>query len=318
MTFRPLLAAAPEKIEDLKYPVLASPKIDGIRCLTRMEDLAIGPYSRKLKPIPNAHIFSEVSKALPPGLDGELVTFSDATKNTEQKPIDDFNTIQSKVMSRDGSPDFAYMVFDYFEIADLPFATRYQYAAHAVKSAPPWCKLVDHKLIHTEAQLLAYEQVCLMQGFEGVMVRAPDGPYKYGRSTAKEGILLKIKRFDDMEAVVVGYTELMRNANEAEQDALGHTKRSHSKDGLVPAGVLGALQVADRRVVEHFEDWNPEGYSEDVFEVGSGFDALQREMLWTQRDTLKGRLITVKHQGFGSQGKPRFPIFKGFRHEDDT
>src|SRR5437899_138139 len=83
------------------------------------------------------------------------------------------------------------------------------------------------------------------RGFEGVMLRKPDGPYKFGRSTVREGYLMKVKRFTQEEAVVVGYEEQETNLNEATKDALGHTKRSSHKAGKRPAGVLGALRVSN-------------------------------------------------------------------------
>ena len=57
------------------------------------------------------------------------------------------------------------------------------------------------------------------------MVRTPDSPYKCGRSTEREAWLLKIKRFEDAEAVVLGTYEGMSNMNEAGVDAFGRTKR---------------------------------------------------------------------------------------------
>ena len=59
------------------------------------------------------------------------------------------------------------------------------------------------KVINDYDQILDYEKRILEDGFEGVMLRSPLGKYKMGRSTLKEGILLKLKRFEDAEATVV-------------------------------------------------------------------------------------------------------------------
>lgn len=48
----PMLATAVENLDVLKYPVLVSPKLDGIRCLI-IDGVAM---SRSLKPIPNKHV----------------------------------------------------------------------------------------------------------------------------------------------------------------------------------------------------------------------------------------------------------------------
>ena len=69
---------------------------------------------------------------------------------------------------------------------------------------------------------------------------SPDGPYKCGRSTVREGYLLKLKRFADGEAVILGCCEQMHNANAAQQDAFGRTKRSSHKDNKIGKATLGA------------------------------------------------------------------------------
>lgn len=74
--------------------------------------------------------------------------------------------------------------------------------------------------IGSAAELAAYKEKCLSEGYEGVMVRDPAGPYKCGRSTVREGWLLKIKRFEDGEAEVLETYEGMSNYNEAGVDAL--------------------------------------------------------------------------------------------------
>ena len=124
---------------------------------------------------------------------------------------------------------------------DVPYACRMQELA----ALPEW----DHveKVLPVEiadaVQLAAYEEECLAAGYEGVMVRTPDSPYKCGRSTEREGWLLKIKRFEDAEAVVLESYEGMTNQNAAELDAFGRTKRSLAQAGMVGRGELGGFIV---------------------------------------------------------------------------
>ena len=108
---KPMLAAPVDSLDTLKYPLLASTKLDGIRAIITTD----GPRTRSLKPVPNAHINSLLG-TLPPGLDGELGTGS---------PID-FRTTTGNVMRRDGTPDFTYFVFDIFSIKDV-FDRRYNW-----------------------------------------------------------------------------------------------------------------------------------------------------------------------------------------------
>jgi DNA ligase-1 len=163
---------------------------------------------------------------------------------------------------------------------------------------------VFQKIITTEKDLLEYEETALDAGHEGVMVRSVDGPYKQGRSTVKEGWLLKLKRFEDSEAEIIGFYERMHNTNEAKTNALGRTERSSAKDGKVGLGVLGGFVVRDLKTGVEFE-------------VGSGLDAEQQKDFWAKRPELLGGILKYKFFPVGIKDKPRHPIFLGFRDKRD-
>ena len=167
--------------------------------------------------------------------------------------------------------------------------------------------VVEHVWIANAEELAEYEARCLAEGHEGVMIRDPKGAYKHGRSTTREGGLLKIKQFADEEMRVTGFVEMMHNDNEAEEDAFGRTKRSTSKEGLRPAGVMGVMV----------------GETEDgaVVELGTGFTAEEREVMWNLRESLVGKLVKFKHlpdPGGRKPGqRPRHPVYLGFRDARD-
>lgn len=273
--------------------VFVSNKLDGIRALTINGKL----LSRSFKPIPNVYIRTHIEAILPNNVDGELIVGNA------------FNESSSGIMSRDGEPDFTYHVFDYVSHSllgcDEPFHNRLDKLKTLVKQInDPRIVLVPHEIVYCLDDLLQSEENALKQGFEGLMIRKYNGVYKCGRSSTREGILLKLKRFKDAEAKIVGFEELMHNSNDAKEDAFGRTKRSTKKEGLIPAGVLGKLIVQD--LITGLE-----------FGVGSGYDAKQRKSLWDARDTLSGKIITYKYQPAGVKDLPRFPVFKGFRHPED-
>ena len=285
-TFKPMLAASCDNIDSLRYPLIATPKIDGIRCLI-INGVAM---SRSLKPIPNAYIQSILGKPEFNGLDGELLvgdTFQDAT---------------SGIMSADGQPDFRYYVFDKWDDT-APYEERIQeldcYPANARIT-----QLIPVTLSN-RAELDTYSAEMLAQGHEGIMVRSPDGPYKQGRATFREGYLTKIKPFEDAEATVVGFAERMHNANEATTNALGRTERSSHQANLVPTGTLGALVVTSPQ-------W------EGTFNIGTGFTDAQRALVWATRDLLMGRTVKFKYQAIGTKDLPRIPVFLGWRDARDT
>lgn len=282
MTFKPLLAATLKNLDAVRYPVLASPKLDGIRCIVR-GGVAL---SRKLKPIPNKHVQQSLRGF--DCLDGELMVAGA-----------DYNAVQSAIMSVEGRPDFTYHVFD---TTDDPRPYLERLGALDTARLPEPYRVVAHAIIYSESQLLFYEEQCIKAGHEGVMLRDADGRYKHGRSTEREGILLKMKRFEDAEAEVIGFEERMHNGNELERDALGNAKRSAAKAGMVGRGDLGALVVR----------YTGGG---QVFSVGSGFTDEQRREIWDNRGAYLGKMATIKYQEFSRYGVPRFPVFKGFRQD---
>jgi DNA ligase-1 len=283
---KPLLAATCEDLSSIKYPVAVTPKIDGIRCLI-VNGKAV---TRKLKPIPNNHIRTLIEKHGYEGMDGEIYI-----------PNKSFNEIQSLVMTEDGTPYFEYIVFDLY--SDASYVNRLLKLEQLQKILPDWIVPLFYKVVSTQAELEAKEQQYLRDGYEGIMIRDLDGPYKFGRSTVKQGILLKWKRFKDAEATVIGFVEKLHNNNEATVSELGYTKRSSHKVNLTPAGTLGALVVKAGDI---------------EFSVGSGFDDETRQEIWDNQKKYIGKLVKYRYQASGMLERPRFPIFLGFRDERDT
>lgn len=289
----PMLAASTDG-KGLKFPLLASPKLDGVRALV----LDGRVVSRKFKLIPNLHIQRILGHAKYNGLDGELI----AGDPTDPEA---FRRTMKAVMTVEGEPDVTFHAFDdCSRIAkDWSFHARLE-SVFKRTATPPHIAYVTHRTVQTEQQLMLFEEQCLAWGYEGVMLRHPSGLYKEGRSTLKEAWLLKLKRFADSEAEVLGFSEMQHNANEKTITSGGKAERSHNKAGLVGLGVLGALHVKD--CVTGVE-----------FDVGSGFTAADREIYWEVRGDLLGRFVKYQFFPLGGKDKPRFPTFKGFRDPID-
>jgi len=283
-----MLAGKTESVKLLKYPVFVTPKLDGIRALSVGGKL----LSRKFLPIPNHHIQATL-KGIPSVLDGELMI-----ENEE------FRVITSNVMSEDGKPDFVYYIFDYIkDSTSKPYLKRMVDLVELDLDGFPH-KLVIPKEINNEYELEIAEVEYLNQGYEGIMIRSAYGPYKQGRSSFNEGYLLKLKRFEDDEAEVIGFEELLHNGNNADKDAFGRTKRSQAKDGLFKGGTLGSLLVKHPKFGE--------------FSIGTGFSINERLNIWGSRDSYIGLLAKFKYQKVGMKDKPRFPVWLGFRDPKDT
>lgn len=284
---KPLLAGNfdPKKA---KFPYIATPKIDGIRFLM-VNGVAV---SRTFKPIRNKYIRALLSQYLKDGTDGELTCG------------DTFQSSTSGVMSIDGEPDFKVWVFDYVDPNQEeinPFYVR-------MLSMPHIDSNLNHEVlrgitVHNMEELESYETQCLQQNYEGVMLRDPYGTYKFGRSTVNDNILLKLKRFEDAEAVLIDIEEKMSNQNAAELDNFGNIKRSASLEGMVGANTAGTLIVR-----------NAEG---QVFGIGSGLDDAMRAEIWAHKEKYLGKLVKYKYFPHGVKELPRHPVFLFFRDPDD-
>lgn len=293
---RPLLAAktTDDDLRRLKFPMLLSPKIDGVRALVRNGQLV----SRTMKPIPNLHTQALFGRDELEGLDGELVVGKPYDSNLMQ------NTM-SGVMSRGGVPHVSYHVFDKWD-ESVFFRQRLQIASAIASHHEEFSvETVSHVLVNSYDAVLEWEAHYLERGYEGVMLRDPIGKYKQNRSTLREGILLKVKRFEDAEAIVTGYEPLYRNLNEAQEDERGYTKRSTHQANKEADELLGSLSVRCAQTQQEFN-------------IGSGFTEAQRRDLWRDRRSLRGRIVKYKtFKVTGVKDKPRFPIFLGFRDPRD-
>ena len=294
---KPMLAASLDSLDSVNFPVYVTPKLDGIRCLKVGGEIV----SRSFKPIRNIELSTAIKDLLPDSSDGELImggTFQNTT---------------SMVMSTDkmiGNEKAYFYWFDYVSDDNKkPYLERMNDIERFVGEHPNILSASPVKIIplipteiNTLEELVQYESKVLKQGFEGVMLRSAHGPYKFGRSTLKEGSLVKMKKFDDGEATIVGFNELQKNTNDKKKDEFGYAKRSSHKDGKIDQNTLGSLNM----------NWNG-----ILFSIGSGFTAEQRKEFWNSRDTLVGKIVKFKYFATGMKEAPRFPIFLGFRHPDD-
>lgn len=294
---KPMLSGTVTDPAALRYPVLVSPKLDGYRASVQGGVV----LSRNLKPIPNAHVQAAFGGSRYEGLDGELIVGDPAAP-------DAFRTTASGVTRREGTPDVRFYVFDVaMHDSKFEFAARLEYARQVSRSSSTVIH-VSHMLVHSAKDLAAAEEVALATGYEGVMIRDPRGPYKQGRSTEREGWLLKLKRFEDAEAEVLDYEERRHNANTATRDALGHVKRSSHKANKHGTGTLGALLVRGLNGA----------YRGRVFSVGTGWTDEERAALWLERESLPGKALKYKFFPLGSKEAPRFPTFLAFINREDV
>lgn len=311
VAFRPMKAATAE-IGKLKFPMYASPKIDGYRNwqapILSESGHTVGsvPLSNTLKTLPNLYVNELLSHPLLADMDGEL-TVGPATAKDLINRCGELRRIE-------GKPDVYFHVFDLHHDS-LGFEDRqkllYQ-RIELIRADPSLSELAKRVVtvyqtrIDSHDMLTKYETACLRNGFEGVMLRKPHGAYKYGRSTMREQFLVKVKRFEDMEAEWVSCAPAYENLNPKEVNALGLSERSTRKDGKVEKEMIGRITVREL-----------DGERRE-FGIGPGeMNHGDRIALWAVRDSLPGSIVKLKHFPHGAKDVPRHGLFLCFRHPDD-
>lgn len=291
---RPMKGAQVEDLSVVTFPKLASPKIDGFRCV--VSDIA---RTSRMERFRNAHLHQTFEGLLPAGitLDGEIVVGKRRGEGV-------LGRTSSGVTSGDGEPDFTLWVFD-APREGLRFKDRLKLAKHTVKKLNhPRVRYLKHEVVNNLEELEAYLRKCLDKGFEGIMLRDPKAPYKEGKSTLKQQWLLKVKPFVDAEARIINYYEEKENTNEAKKDATGRSRRSSAKEGKRAKGTLGGFIGLDLSTGCEVR-------------VGGGFSAAQRKEFWAKRDEMIGLIMTYTKQQVGEKDKPRHPNFKAIRPKTD-
>lgn len=250
-----------------EFPALATPKVDGFRFL-KVGGRAL---TRSMQPVRNRYVREWIEAHLPDGVDGEITVG------------EHFHNAQKALGTEGGRPDFRLHVFDMVK-DDLakPYAERVNdlelWFEGALHGWAGFVRILMPTVIRDEEELERFEALCISNGYEGVMLRHPNGPYKCGRSTEAEGYLVKVKRFIDAEAEVLGTFESCN------------------------AGLLGGF-------VCRAED----GSEFRVKSSGVGDLAVA----WAARDSYVGKRLRYRYQPVGTLHAPRFPVMLGIRADWD-
>jgi DNA ligase 1 len=296
--FKPMLA--PNEKVDLKsltFPLIASYKFDGIRAIFMNGEM----YSRSLKQLPNAQLHArfetlkKYSKEHNVILDGELWSKSVP-----------FNNLSGIIRQLDCSlpDDLNFYCFDNIENDDynLPFENRvirYSLMLHF----DYFQKVKQHKVMSVgEVENLFKE--ALENGFEGLILRDPNGRYKHGRGTIKEGLIFKVKPFETFDAKIIGViqaTEVNPNA-EKKINELGRSVTSKKKDDRI------LIEKASAFVVK---------YNGLDLKVTIAMTDEEKELIWASRDDAIGKTIEFKGMLVGSKNLPRHPVMIRFREDKD-
>ena len=296
MKFKPLLACE-VPIENVEFPMYASVKLDGIFAIV-LDGVLV---SRTLKPIRNKYLQQKFGKPEYNFFVGELVCGDIYAEDVFQKTT-------SAVMSIDGEPeDVKFYLFDYCKNKDDAFTTRIEdLITKRIDIDCDDIHVLPQILIYNVGEFNAFYTTESDRNGEGVILRKPDGEYKYGRSTPKQMLSCKFKFMEQEEFVITGFVEQHTNTNEAVINELGYTERSSSKEGMVGNNTLGAFIVKSL-----------DSSIEFTVGTGKGLTKELRKEIWNNRENYLGKLASVRYMKAGVVDKPRQPILVGIRDGDD-
>jgi DNA ligase-1 len=296
------------------FPKLVQPKIDGVRALNMTGKLT----GRSLKPFKNKYLTSFFSHSALVGLDGEMAA-------EHQTHPDLCRITTSATGTIIGEPYTLWWLFDIVtpETRNLPYRTRLSLLSGRVSEIQRNFPQLGERLrimpsfeVSSLEMLNDFDEKWLAEGYEGTILRDPEGVHKSGRSTVREGGLLRIKRFVDFEFVVNEIIEGEENQNLAQINELGHTFRSSHQENKVANSMIGAMVGRTLAVVKDGDKVLFEANQE--VRVGAGcLTHDQRRYYFEHQDEFKAKVHKAKFFPKGIKDKPRFPTWQTFRDSVD-
>lgn len=202
---------ADKKTKKINYPVFCQAKLDGNRCIAFIDqknDVIL--YTRGLKLWPKSPAIDRVRDSLKDILIslrvGERSLYLDGELYVHGLSLEEI----AKVRASDYSGPVKYNIFDCFDFEKpAPFEKRWNTLLNykeALNSEP--LELIETICINNAAEENAYYESCLERGYEGIMIRNPQGIYKFSthKNSSRSSDLIKRKPLFDAEFKVIGFT----------------------------------------------------------------------------------------------------------------
>ena len=292
----------------VKFPCIIQPKIDGVRALC-IDGKLVG---RSLKPFANKYVTHLLSRPEFNGFDGEI-TVGTPDNRTSETLCRDTTSALNRI---DGEPIVTWTIFD--TQSNKKYSDRMKDILINQVGTQAYIRVIGGSHVRNMQELLAYESQCLDMGYEGVILRDPDGLYKEGRSDSKMQCW-RIKRFIEEEILVTSILEGSKNNNEKKVNELGRTERSSHQENMQPNGEVGTIIGTLLKDVVHPVTGNI------LFKEGLEVQVSPGEMTqdeckfyWNNQDQIIGKVIKFKTFPQGVKDKPRFPTFVCFRDKSEV
>lgn len=297
--FKPLLAPN-EKVDltTLSYPLLASTKLDGIRCIFKdgeilsrsLKQIQCKQLRERLEPIRK---FSKENNII---FDGEI--YSDKLT---------FQEITHFVMTQDlGDEELPTSVkfycFDSIEDnkINISFKQRTEFASLCMMRFPDIAFPVEQVDVDNAEEVNDFFEQVLKENYEGLILRDPNGTYKFGRGTLKEGLIFKVKPFLDFDGQIIDVIQSTEVNEDAEKkiNELGRSVTSKKKGERHTIDKASAFMV-------HYEG--------KELKVVLAMSDEEKEEVWKNKESYIGKWITYKGMIVGAKSVPRHPVMLRFR-----
>lgn len=267
----------------LKFPVLASEKLDGVFGLILVKDDECHIYSRTGEEYLSLNHLKDEAMALVDNTHYQVLIAELYTPGLPQ-PIISGYCRDTKAQH----PEIKAYVHDWLPLSDFISGVsteEFAYRQMDLKGRWAFCEtMIDFRYLERVAQLpicnkqdlMAYAQVVWDQGGEGVVAVSITAPYQPGKRNAS---MVKVKEGVTFDLRVV-------NINE------GAGKFA----GMV--GNLVCIDAKDRYV-----------------NVGSGLSTEERKAWWKKPQAIIGKIVEVAAMSVSTKGVLREPRYKGIRHD---
>lgn len=298
--------------DKVKFPCYIQPKIDGVAAFNRYGRL----IGRSLKQHENKYTTDFWSKPEYHGFCGEMISGTNPTHP-------DLCRITSGDLRRhEGEPLTNWYLFDYVTDAtkDLSYNDRIDALLSKLDDLdhPVNIHVIGSVGVNNMEELITLENQYLDLGYEGIIIRDPTLPYKYGRCGKTFMGAWRVKRFIDAEAEIIEIEEGSKNLNEAKINERGRTERSTCKENLIPNGLVGNLKG---RVLKDVLDPQTNEvllFKDQIITISPGkMDHDLRKFYFENPSEIVGKISKFKFFPKGIKDKPRFPVWLSIRNESD-
>ena len=267
----------------ISFPAYVQRKYDGIRCISYIKNNEVILESRKGIPFENFELLKEqltyLFKKLPKNFyfDGELYT--DKLDFEVVSGLIRLSKKKANASDLEAINKIEYHIYDFVDLDQLTmkYEDRYNFLFKFTKDNfnknTNLCVPVETITVKKLEDVKTYHNKFVQEGYEGLMVRDPNGPYEVNK---RSKYLQKYKEFMEEEFKIVGF-----------HDGSGDEKEAVIWDCITKDNKTFAVR--------------PKG----TFET--------RKKLYKEANKYIGKLLTVIFQEYSSDNVPRFPVGKAIR-----